>query len=443
LEDFFMAKKNVESDQPKVAVADDGSKNLTQKAGEQKSQRSGIVTTEGNTLDKIRIFQKDGATMVQADYGKLNPNGKTPEERRANMRTQISRPLTAEQSAEYQRLSKENPAQAKEYAARTAYPMHVDDAAFHQKDTEINGRHVNYIVLEKLTADKLSDDNKHLAGAWQLSFGEKDNKDSRFFGILNKEELASIRNRAEVTLGKEPSKDKNGAVIRDNKGNVVTHDVVKSIGAPLSMADIAARVEQRVNAQRQATAARLESAQKVDWSKYKFPEGATVTGLHYTPAKDKDGKVMPDNVMLRGTVNGISVSSLLWKNETTAVKNKMATLEQVGAANKDFSQKVHDIVNNSKSVGVSEDAAVKAIIDRASDKTAKSFTPEQRNVLMKFASSADAPEAREKVFDGLWEKAETALKDAGVNEAWQKDAHEELKDLAEGVVRGESQGMKR
>lgn len=418
-----MAKKKVESEQPKVAAAEVGSENREEKAVEQKAKQSGIVTTEGNTLDKIRIFQKDGATMVQADYGKLNPKGKTSEERRANMRTQISRPLTAEQSAEYQRLSKENPAQAKEFAARTAYPMHVDDAAFHLKDTEINGRHVNYIVLEKLDASNLSDANKHLAGAWQLSFGEKDNKDSRFFGILNKEDLASIRHRAEVTL--------------DDKGQVV------KVGKPLSMADIAGRVEQRVNAQRQATAAKMESAQKVDWSKYKFPEGATVTGLRYAPAKDKEGKVMSDRVWLNGTVNGIKVFGLLSKNETTAVKNKMATLEQVGAANKEFSQKVRDIINNNKSVGVTEDAAVKAIIDRASDKNAKSFTPEQRDVLMKFADSADVPEAREKVFDGLWEKAETALKDAGVNEAWQKDAHEELKDLAQGAIREEGQGIKR
>jgi len=418
-----MAKKKVESEQPKVAVAEGGSENRQEKADEQKTQRSGIVTTEGNTLDKIRIFQKDGATMVQADYGKLNTSAKTSEERRANMRTQISRPLTAEQSAEYQRLSKENPAQAKEYAVRAAYPMHVDDAAFHQKDTEVNGRHVNYIVLDKLDASKLSEDNKHLAGAWQLSFGEKGNKENRFYGILNKEDLASIRHRAEVTL--------------DDKGQVV------KVGKPLSMADIAGRVEQRVNAQRQATAAKMESAQKVDWSKYKFPEGAEVKGLRYAPAKDKEGKVMPDRVWLNGTVNGIKVFGLLSKNETTAVKNKMATLEQVGAANKEFSQKVRDIVNNNKSVGVTEDAAVKAIIDRASDKNAKSFTSEQRDVLMKFAESADVPEAREKVFDGLWEKAETALKDAGVNEAWQKDAHEELKDLAHGVIREEGQGMKR
>ena len=152
---------------------------------------------------------------------------------------------------------------------------------------------------------------------------------------------------------------------------------------------------------------------------------------------------MSDRVWLNGTVNGIKVFGLLSKNETTAVKNKMASLEQVGAANKEFSQKVRDIVNNNKSVGVTEDAAVKAIIDRASVKNAKSFPPEQRDVLMKFAGPAESPEDREKIFDGLWEKAETALKDAGVNKAWQKDAHEELKDLAQGVIREEGQGMKR
>ena len=410
-----MAKKKIENEQPQAAV-EGGSQEPNVKAEEQKTPKSGIVTTEGNTIDKIRIFQKDGATMVQADYGKINAAGKTAEERRANMRTQISRELTPDQAKEYQRLYAEDPAKAKDYAVRAAYPMHVDDAAFHLKDTTVNGRKVDYIVLEKLTADKLSEGNKHLAGSWQLSFGEKGNKDSRFYGILNKEDLASIRHRAEVTL--------------DDKGQV------KSIGAPLSMADIAGRVEQRVTAQRQANEAKLGAAQKVDWSKFKFPEGANVTGLRYAPAKDN-----PDRVWLNGKVNGIEVFGLLSKNETTAVKNKMATLEQAGAANKEFRQKVMDIVAPKQ--GVTEDAAVKVLIDRASDSTAKSFTADQRDTLMTFAAGADTPEDREKVFDGLWEKAESALKDAGVNEAWQKDAHDELKDLAHGAVRDEQQGLKR
>lgn len=414
-----MATKKKNKDvQPKAEVKG-GSQEPKVKAEELKAPKSGVVTSEGNVIDKIRIFQKDdGTTMVQADYGKLNPEGKNAEERRAGMHTLISHELSPEQAKEYQRLYAKDPVKAKEYAVRAAYPMHVDDAAFHLRDTTVNGRHVNYIVLEKLTEDKLSENNKHLAGKWQLSFGEKDNKDSRFYGILNREELASIRHRAEVTLGE--------------------HGEVKSIGAPLSMADIAARVEQRVVAQRQEKEAKLAGAEKVDWSKFKLPEGATVTGLRYAPVKDN-----PDRVWLNGKVNGIEVFGLLSKNETTALKNKMATLEQVAAANKEFRDKVKAIVAPAEAKAVTEDAAVKVIIARASDATAKSLTAEQRDTLMTFAANAATPEDREKLFDGLWGKAETALKDAGVNEVWQKDAHIELKDLAHGVVRDEQQGLKR
>ena len=413
-----MATKKKNKDAQPVAEVKGGSQEPKVKAEEQKTPKSGIVTTEGYTIDKIRIFQKDdGATMVQADYGKLNLEAKTAAERRAGMHTLISRELSPEQAKEYQRLFAEDPVKAKEYAVRTAYPMHVDDAAFHMRDATVNGRHVNYIVLEKLTEDKLSENNKHLAGKWQLSAGEKDNKDSRFYGILNREELASIRHRAEVTLGE--------------------HGEVKSVGAPLSMADIAARVEQRVNAQRVAKEAKLAGAEKVDWSKFKLPEGATVTGLRYAPSKD------PDRVWLNGKVNGIEVFGLLSKNETTAVKNKMATLEQAAAANKEFRDKVKAIVAPAEAKAISEDAAVKVVIDRASDPTAKAFTVEQRNTLLGYAAGAETPEDREKLFDGLWEKAESALKDAGINEAWQKDAHAELKELAHGVARDEQQGLKR
>ena len=86
---------------------------------------------------------------------------------------------------------------------------------------------------------------------------------------------------------------------------------------------------------------------------------------------------------------------------------------------------------------------MKAIVDRASDSTARNFSPEQMKTLNDFAAGAETPDERAKVFDGLWEKAESQLKAAGVNDAWQKDAHNELKDLAEGVVRSEAQGLKR
>ena len=149
-----MAKKNVEDAQPK-AVAEAGSQEESQKGQEQQAQKAKVTTTEGNTIDKIRVFQKDGNTMVQADYGKLNPEGKTSEERRSGMRTQLSRPLSPDQAKEYQKIFAEDPVKAKEFAVKSAYPMHVDDATFHQKTANINGRDVNYITLEKITEDTL------------------------------------------------------------------------------------------------------------------------------------------------------------------------------------------------------------------------------------------------------------------------------------------------
>lgn len=418
-----MAKKKNENEQPKAAEVEKGSVE-SQKTESEKTQenhhRVAVTTTEGNTIDKIRIFQEDNATKVQADYGKLKPDAETTEEKRAGMRTLLSRELSPEQAKEYQRLYADDPAKAKEYAVKSAYPMHVDDAKFHQKDTEINGRKVNYIVLEKLDAEKLNENSKHLAGQWQLSFGEKGNTDSRFFGLLNKEELASIRHRAEVTLDE--------------------HDQVKNVGKPLTMADIAAKVENRVVAQRLVNEKKLADAQKVDWSKFKLPSAANITGLHFSGVKDN-----PDRVWLKGKVNGIDVIGMLSKNETTAVRNKFATLEQAAAANKDFRNKVLDIVGpgQKQEVNAKEDAAVKAIIDRASDSSARSFTSDQVKTLNDFASGAETPEEREKVFEGLWEKAASQLKADGVNEAWQKDAHEELNDLAQGAVRAEQQGIKR
>ena len=448
-----MPKEKKGKTQPQ-AVANDGNQeenreNKQEQGPERKSVK--VTTSEGNTIDKIRVFQKDGNTMVQADYGKLKPEGKTVEERRAGMRTQISRALTPEQAQEYQRLYAEDPAKAKEYAVKQAYPMHVDDAAFHQKEGNINGRDVNYITIEKISentlllnalrkeginvdhmgkekrqevVDAMSPEakevalkgNEGLVGKWQLAFGEKGNKESRFFGILNKEELASIRHRAEVTL--------------DDKGQVA------SIGKPLTMADIAGRMEQRVQKQRQENEAKLEAAKKVDWTKFKMPEGVSVTSLRYRSAKDN-----PDHVWLSGKVNGIDVFGLLSKNETTAVRNKLATLEQAGAANKDFSQKVQDILSG-KQEAIGEDAAVKAIVDRASDATAKAFTPEQAGYITKFLGDIDG-DGRMDVAEELWGRAKNDLDAKGVNGAWQEDAHNELKDLAQGILRSEQQSLKR
>jgi len=263
-------------------------------------------------------------------------------------------------------------------------------------------------------------DCQGLLGKYQLSIGEKGVKDSRFYGIVNNEEMASIRHRAEVVL--------------DNKGGV------KETGAPLTMLDIANRFEQRVRAERKAIGDKLEAAEKLDWSKFKFPEGTKFDYLRYGNSKDN-----PDRVMLYGAIGGIKIASLLSVNESTAVRNKLATLEQGAAANRDFHQKVNALIGKApaETKAVTEDDAVKVIIYRASELTAKAFTPEQRDKLLNFTAGAETVEDREKLFDGLWAKAESALKDAGINEAWQKDAYAELKDLAHGVVRDEQQGLKR
>jgi len=455
-----MAKKKNEYVQPKAAV-EVGPEGREQKGEGQKAPKSsGFVTTEGNTIDKVQVFpDREGNIKVQVEYGKLNPAGKNAEERRAGMHKQVSRALTPEQSKEYQRLYAEDASKAKEYAVKTAYPMHYDDKAFHQKDTVVNDRHVNYITLEKISEDSLvlnhlrnsgydvdsmkSEDKRALldslspderkaalvgkeglVGRWQLSFGEKGNKENRFYGVLNKEELANIRHRAEVTL--------------DEKGQVT------AVGKPLSMADIAAKFENRVLSQRQNMSEKVEKAEKVDWSKYKFPDGVQVTGLRYAPVKDN-----PDRVWMNGKVNGMNVFSMLSKNETTAVKNKMATLEQAAAANREFYKKVMNVVGpvqgQSQGQGVTEDAAVKAVVARASESSARSFSPEQVKTLNDFAEAqgADTSEAREKVFSDVFSKAKEILDKDGVPEGWQKDASDELKDLSQGVVRDLQQGIHR
>ena len=410
-----MAKKKLEGEQPQVAV-ESGSQEESRQEQPQEKKSARIVTTEGNIMDKVRIYQNDaGATTVQAEYGKLR-DGKTVEERRAGMRSLLSRPLTPEQGKVYQDLYKEDPNKAKEYAVRQAYPMFVDDAAFHKRDTTINGRKVDYIILEKLKGEDLPDDKKHLAGLWQLSFGEKGKLDTRFICILNKDELASIVHRADVTV--------------DEKGKI------KSIGDPMSMADIAAKAEKRVRDYRQSQEIKLESAQKVDWNKllstHKLPEGVSLTNIHFTKSKDD-----PDRVWLTGKANGIKVFTLLTPDETTAVRNKILTLEQAATVNKGFREKVMSIA---APVATSISAAVKAVVDRASSPSAKAFSPEQVKVLNSFAADAESPEERQKVFDDVWVNAKDKL--TGVNEAWVKDTHQELNDLAEGFVRTEQQGVK-
>ena len=387
--------------------------------GEQTQEKKSaqIVTSEGNTIDKIRIFHDAaGIIMVQADYGKLQ-EGKTAKERRAGIYTLSCRFLSPSQRKEYQRLNAKDPNKAKEYAARQAYPMHVDDAAFHNKAAIINGRKVDYIMLEKLEANKLSEDKKHLAGSWQLSFGQKGKEDTTFIGILNAQERAMICHRCEVEINKN--------------GNIV------GLGEPLTMADIAARVEKRILEHRKAKDMKFETAKNVDWKKllstHQLPEGAKLQNVHFSQAKND-----PDRIWISGKVNGIEIFALLTPNETAAVRNKIITLEQAATVNKEFFTKIKEIVTP---IATTISAAVKAVVDRASSPSAKAFTPEQVKVLNDYASNAESPEDRQKVFNDVWVQAKPEL--SGVNEAWVEDAHQELNDLAGGIIREEQHMIKR
>ena len=400
-----MAKKN-----EKAAGSAAEVKQESPAAQETKKAYISIQTTEGRTLDSVGVYQDKGAAMVKASYGKINPEGKTAEEKRKGMQPLMHRALTPAQTAEFQRLGGVYSEKALDYAARVAFPMHVDDAAYHQKETVINDRPVNYIIVEKLKEEDLKEENKHLAGSFQMSFGTKGDKSSRFYGILNSEEMAMLRHRAEVVL------DKDGKV--------------KALGAPLTLAAIASRVEQRVSAQRQAKSEKTNAAKAVKWENYKLPEGAKVDKLRWAPSKD------PDRVWLNGVVNGMEVRGLLSKIESTAVREGFATKEQVLMANRDLGNKVKAILGIATAVSVSEDAAVKAVVDRATDKNAKAFTPEQYKTLNEFAAGQDSPEGRKAVFDSLMEKAAPQLE--GVNAKWVEDVRNELDDLAEGAERDQS-----
>lgn len=404
-----MAKKKIEEAAGSAAEV----KQESPAAQETKKAHISIQTTEGRTLDSVGVYQDKGAAMVKASYGKINPEGKTAEEKRKGMQPLMHRALTPAQTAEFQRLGGVYSEKALDYAARVAFPMHVDDAAYHQKETVINDRPVNYIIVEKLKEEDLKEENKHLAGSFQMSFGTKGDKTTRFYGILNSEEMAMLRHRAEVVL------DKDGKV--------------KALGAPLTLAAIAGRVEQRVTAQRQAKSEKTNAAKAVKWDNYKLPEGAKVDKLRWAPSKD------PDRVWLNGVVNGMEVRGLLSKNESTAVREGFATKEQVLMANRDLGNKVKAILGIATAVSVSEDAAVKAVVDRATDKNAKAFTPEQYKTLNELAAGQDSPEGRKAVFDSLMEKAAPQLE--GVNAKWVEDVQSELEDLAEGIERDQSRSQ--
>ena len=91
-------------------------------------------------------------------------------------------------------------------------------------------------------------------------------------------------------------------------------------------------------------------------------------------------------------------------------------------------------------------AAVKAIVERAADPSARAFTAEQREkVQLAAACNGErfyTPGSFRQVFyDNLFDRAKEQMQHVPV--AWAKDAHEELQDLAHEKVRDEGLGLRR
>lgn len=89
-----------------------------------------------------------------------------------------------------------------------------------------------------------------------------------------------------------------------------------------------------------------------------------------------------------------------------------------------------------------KEQAVQALHDRITDRNARVFTQDQRNLLVRYRELMSLTSAEE-VFSDL---KKDVLNDPDVmrcSEKWSKDAFKELDDLAEGITREQGQGLKR
>ncbi len=336
-----MAKKTKDEQQQVAAeVSSNESKKVGGEAAEskveatEKKQPLYIETTEGKRLDKIDVYRQDGKAMVKAEYGTLS-DGKTSKEVRKNMSPLLSRPLTDEQTKEYMRLAAEDPSKrsALEYAARVAYPMHVDDKKFHETKGVINGKEVDYIMLKKLTEKDVPADKKHLVGQWQLTAGKKHGGEGAHMTVMldpkNSHQaaqiLANIRHRAIVAIDPESKK-------------------VIGVGEPITLMQAAGTAIMAKEIRKLHQADLLEKAKSIDLSKYKIPEGIVITKANYKPVKDN-----PDRVWLNGEINSQKVSKMLTVNESTLVRNKLAPLDIMFVVNKELAKEVNSILAQQQS----------------------------------------------------------------------------------------------
>lgn len=104
---------------------------------------------------------------------------------------------------------------------------------------------------------------------------------------------------------------------------------------------------------------------------------------------------------------------------------------------KDFLIKISDykgIVNK----------AVEAVYERTISSNLRSFTPEQLNAIKDYAAKADDQIQLKNYLNILWSMTtdKIQINSDNIPKEWKEDAYNELLDLTEGKVRGQSQGWK-
>lgn len=89
------------------------------------------------------------------------------------------------------------------------------------------------------------------------------------------------------------------------------------------------------------------------------------------------------------------------------------------------------------------DSLVTAIINRASDCSAKTFDDETKEKMLNYlAKNAKNTIEKKEIVSTIWKDADVILSENRIEQEWRNDTKEELFELAEGKVRDQSQGWK-
>lgn len=397
-------------------------------AGNEMAKQPGIETTLGKTLmlrGKVVNTEK-GVLVSGAYYGTYNAAGKDQKAKTEKMVLLAPRVLTAAQVAEYTKLSGNKDAQ-NAYLLKTLYPMHADDKSFGKVEGQLNGRAVDYVIIQKITKEnalapgqtELTAEQKKYIGSYELKAGVKGQEEGRVHVILSPQEREMYKQRAEVTLKYEPVMDEHGNQKKNKDGKALYNTVVESVGAPLTLLAIASKIEQRaVNKKAKVDAIKAQFPS----GKYHYPESAKVTSVRWFPSKED-----PKRLVMTGVVNDISLKPVTLSEEASfAIRNKIITNEEALMENKELRSQLFDL-NKGNYLASVEKNAVDAMVARVTDPTAKSFTAEQVDAInIAIKRSGD----RGAAIKALWEKAEPQMLAKGADKAWFESAQQELNAVA-------------